>query len=77
MTVYLNRLGYAMNRKRIQLLMARMGLVGLAPGPRTSRSQPEHTVYPYLLRDLVIARPNHVWTTDITYGAPSVRRCHE
>ena len=67
MTVYLNHLGYPVNRKRIQRLMAQMGLAGVAPGPQTSRPHPEHTVYPYLLRDLVIHRPNQVWCTDVTY----------
>ncbi len=47
--------------------MRRMGLEGLAPGPRTSRPAPEHKIYPYLLRDLKITRPNQVWATDITY----------
>ena len=53
MRVYLRALGYAVNRKRVQRLMGLMGLEGVAPGPRTSRRQPEHKVYPYLLRDVV------------------------
>ena len=67
MTVQLNRLGYGINRKRVQRLMRRMGLEGVAPGPRTSRPHPEHKVYPYLLRKLLIERPNQVWASDITY----------
>ena len=67
MTVYLNGAGYAVNRKRVQRLMQVMGLHGIAPGPQTSRPQPQHTVYPYLLRDGVIDRPNQVWCTDVTY----------
>ena len=63
----LNGEGYEVNRKRVQRLMRQMGLVGVAPGPQTSRPQPQHTVYPYLLRDLVIDRPNQVWCTDVTY----------
>lgn len=66
-TVWLNGEGYAVNRKRVQRLMRQMGLVGVAPGPQTSRPQPQHTVYPYLLRNLVIDRPNQVWCTDVTY----------
>lgn len=67
MRVYLRELGYGLNRKRVQRLMRLMGLEGVAPGPRTSRRQPEHKVYPYLLRDVVPVRPNQVWSTDITF----------
>ncbi len=66
-TVALQNVGYAVNRKRVQRLMGMMGLVGVAPGPHTSRPHPTHKVYPYLLRDLVIHRPNQVWCTDVTY----------
>ena len=65
--VALGEQGYGVNRKRVQRLMRRMGLWGIAPGPRTSRAHPRHKVYPYLLRDLVVQRPNQVWSTDITY----------
>ena len=64
---HLRRLGYKVNRKRIQRLMRIMGLEPIYPKPRTSRPHPDHKVYPYLLRDLTIDRPNHVWTADITY----------
>lgn len=55
------------NRKRIQRLMRIMGIQGVAPGPNTSQSHPEHKVYPYLLRGVTINHVNHVWSTDITY----------
>jgi putative transposase len=67
MKVYLQELGYKINRKRVQRLMAQLGLVGMAPGPNTSRPHPEHKVYPYLLRGITVTRPNQVWSTDITY----------
>jgi putative transposase len=47
--------------------MQTLGLVGMAPGPNTSKSHPQHKIYPYLLRGVDIIRPNQVWSTDITY----------
>ena len=55
------------NRKRVQRLMRLMGLEALGPKPQTSKPAPGHKIYPYLLRNLVIDRPNQVWATDITY----------
>jgi putative transposase len=63
----LRQLGYNANRKRVQRLMRIMGLQALVPGPHTSKPHPEHRVYPYLLRQLDIDRPNQVWAADITY----------
>ena len=67
MAAHLRATGVVINRKRIQRLMRRMGLAGMAPGPNTSKPHPEHRVYPYLLRGLVIDRPGQVWSTDVTY----------
>jgi putative transposase len=67
MRVMLRQAGLTVNRKRVQRLMRIMGLEGMAPGPNTSRPHPEHPVFPYLLRNLAIVRPNQVWATDITY----------
>ena len=64
---HLRRLGYAINRKRVQRLMRLMGLEAIYPKPRTSRPHPDHKIHPYLLRDLTIDRPNQVWAADITY----------
>jgi putative transposase len=65
--VFLRNRGYRVNRKRIQRLMRKMGLEGISPGPSTSRPSPGHKVYPYLLKDVLIERPNQVWSSDITY----------
>lgn len=67
MVVFLKAAGHLVNRKRVRRLMQQMGLAGMAPGPNTSRSHPEHKVYPYLLRGMPVVRPNQVWSTDITY----------
>ena len=67
MVVMLRAQGYAVSRKRVQRLMGVLGLAGMLPGPHTSKPHPEHKIYPYLLRGLAIVRPNHVWSSDITY----------
>jgi putative transposase len=67
MTAVLRQAGYAVNPKRVRRLLRTLGLVALAPQPGTSRAAPEHRVYPYLLRGVVIERVNQVWSTDITY----------
>jgi putative transposase len=67
MTVYLQRLGYPVNPKRVRRLMHQMGLQAIYPKPSTSPSAPHHKVYPYLLRGLPITRPLQVWSADITY----------
>jgi putative transposase len=67
MTRHLRRLGHGVNRKRIQKLMRKMGLVAIYQKPNLSKPHPEHTIYPYLLRGVTIGRPNHVWCSDITY----------
>ena len=64
---YLRRQGYKVNRKRVQRLMRIMGIEAIYPKPKTSRPYPGHKVYPYLLRNLDIDRPNQVWAADITY----------
>jgi putative transposase len=67
MTTWLCQQGEAINRKRVQRLMRIMGLESICPKPRTTQRCPEHRVFPYLLRNVEIVRPDHVWSTDITY----------
>ena len=56
-----------LNRKRVQRLMRIMDLVAIYPRPSTTRRDSSHKIYPYLLRNLKIERPNQVWSCDITY----------
>jgi putative transposase len=67
MTIYLREQGYHVNEKRVARLMRVMGLQAVRPRMRTSAPHPDHRVYPYLLRELDITQPNHVWCADITY----------
>jgi putative transposase len=66
-TVQLQREGWTINRKAVQRHMREMGIAGITPAPNLSQRQHEHRVYPYLLRQITAAYPNHVWGIDITY----------
>jgi putative transposase len=55
------------NRKRVQRYMREMGIAGITPGPNLSRRASQHRIYPYLLRGVTAAAPNHIWGSDITY----------
>jgi len=67
MTAWLTREGEEVNRKRVKRLMGLMGLEAIHPGPRTTVRDPNHKVYPYLLRGVAIERRDQVWSSDITY----------
>jgi len=67
MVVFLKKADHNVNRKKVQRLMRKMCLAGMAPGPNTSNPHPDHKVYPYLLRGVYVTRPDQVWGTDITY----------
>ena len=80
--------GSKIGRRHVTTLMKRMGIEALYRRPRTTKPEPGHKVYPYLLRGAAITRPNQVWAMDITYipmargfsnpaGPPGegVRRC--
>jgi putative transposase len=67
MVAVLRREGWVVNRKRVRRLMRVMQIEAIYQKPNTSRRHPDHVVYPYLLRGLVIDRPNQVWCADITY----------
>ncbi len=67
MVAWFKSQGQAVNRKRIRRLMQIMGLKAIYRSPRTSKPAPGNKIYPYLLTDLKITRPNQVWAADITY----------
>ena len=64
---YLRRNGIAVGRHRVRRLMRIMGLEAIYTRPRTSQPHPAHPVYPYLLKGMIIDRPNQVWCADITF----------
>jgi len=67
MARHMQRQGHKCGRHRVRRLMRLMRLVPIYQTPNTSEKHPHHKIYPYLLRGMVIDRPNQVWCTDITY----------
>jgi putative transposase len=64
MSVWLGEQGYRVNPKRVQRLMQQMGLAAIYPKPNLSKSNQEHKIYPYLLKNMVIDGINQVWSSD-------------
>jgi putative transposase len=62
----LRQQGLTVGRRYVKTLMRRMGIEAIYRKPNTSKPAPGHRIYPYLLRDLAITRPNQVWAMDIT-----------
>ncbi len=67
MTAWLKSQGHGVNRKRVQRLLGVMGLEAIHPRPRRRGDGQPHRVFPYLLRDVVVERPDQVWSADIAY----------
>jgi putative transposase len=67
MRVWLEEQGHRINHKRVARLLRTMGLLAIDPKPRLSQAVAGHKIYPYLLRDMRVTRPDQVWATDITY----------
>ena len=66
--------GHDVGRLHVRTLMRKMGIEAIYRRPNTSKPAPGHKVYPYLLRNLAITRPNQVWAMDISYSAPRPNR---
>lgn len=66
-TEELKRRKHKVNHKKILRIMREMKIQAIYPRPKTTIHNPDHKIYPYLLRDLKIERPDQVWATDITY----------
>ena len=66
-SAWLKSQGYQVNRKRVSRLMHQMGLKAIYPEKKTGGKGRAHRIYPYLLNDIEVAYPDHVWSTDITY----------
>ena len=67
MACHLRRTGYCVGRKRVRRLMRLMGLEAIYQSPKTSIPHPDNKIYPYLLNELIINKPNQVWCSDISY----------
>ena len=73
MARHLRRQGWCVGRKQVRRLMRRIGLSPIYQVPRTSEPNPQHRIYPYLLRHLAIERPDQVWCADVGYHPDAAR----
>jgi putative transposase len=62
--------GVKTGRLHVATLMKRMAIEAIYRKPNTSKPAPGHKIYPYLLRDLPVTKPDQIWATDISYSAP-------
>jgi putative transposase len=69
----LQREGLAVGRRHVGTLMWRMGIEAIYRKRRTSMAAEGHKIYPYLLANVAIERPNQGWAADLTYGTPRQR----
>jgi putative transposase len=67
MTTHLRSLGYVVGKCHVRTLLRHMGLMAVFPKRNLSKPHPQHAIYPYLLEDVQITRPNQAWSADITY----------
>lgn len=67
MTIYLQKLGWPVNHKRVRRLMNKLGLEAIYPKPDLSKPGQDHLTFPYLLRGMEVEFSDQVWATDITY----------
>jgi putative transposase len=67
MTVALRELGMCINHKKVQNMLKLAGIQAIHPPKKTTIRNKQHEIFPYLLKDLKIERPNQVWQVDITY----------
>ena len=65
--VELGRNNIAIDRKTVASYIREMGIRAIYPGPNLSKAEPGHKIYPYLLTNVEICHPNHIWSADVTY----------